>query len=154
LLCELILKAGRIGMLDARAPAEAALATLIIDEFRQARVPPFALPQPASAATKRVAPLMESSVEGPLEMAALARAAGIGQRTLERRFRAETGLAPAAWRRQRVLLAALERLAAGEPVKAVAADSGYRTPSAFVAAFRGAFGVTPGRYFERGIDPE
>jgi AraC-like DNA-binding protein len=151
LLRELILKAGRIGMLDAREPAEAALATLILDEFRQARVPPFALPQPASPVAKRAAQLIEASA-GPLDVAQLARQAGIGQRTLERRFRAETGLAPAAWRRQRGLLAALERLAAGEPVKAVSADAGYRTPSAFVAAFRDAFGVTPGRYFDRSTD--
>lgn len=133
-------------MLDAREPAEAALATLILDEFRQARVPPFALPQPASPATLRAARLME---EGALDIAALARAAGVGQCTLERSFRLETGLGPAAWRRQRTLLAALERLAAGELVKAIAADAGYRTPSAFVSAFRDAFGTTPGRYFGR-----
>jgi AraC-like DNA-binding protein len=148
LLRELILKAVRTGMLDARAPAEAALATLILDEFRQARVPPFELPQPASAAGRRAAELMERG-GAPLDGAALARAAGIGQRTLERRFRAETGLGPAAWRRQRGLLTALEKLAAGEPVKAVAAAAGYAAPSAFVAAFRAAFGITPGRYFER-----
>ncbi len=148
LLRELILKAVRTGMLDSRDPAEAALALLIAEEFRQARVPPFELPQPASPATRRAAALIEQGAE-PLDGAALARAAGIGQRTLERRFRAETGLGPSAWRRQRGLLAALERLAAGAPVKAVAAEAGYATPSAFVAAFRAAFGVTPGRYFER-----
>jgi len=32
-------------------------------------------------------------------------------------------------------------------VKAVAEEAGYQTPSAFVAAFRAAFGTTPGRYF-------
>jgi AraC-like DNA-binding protein len=149
LLRELILKAVRIGMLDSRDPGETAVALLIAEEFRQARVPPFELPQPASPATRRAAALMEQSAE-PLDGAALARAAGIGQRALERRFRAETGLGPAGWRRQRGLLTGLERLAAGAPVKAVAAESGYATPSAFVAAFRAAFGVTPGRYFERG----
>jgi AraC-like DNA-binding protein len=152
LLRELILKAGRIGMLDAREPTEAALATLILDEFRQARVPPFALPQPTSPAVRRAARLMEAT-GGPLDVAMLARQAGIGQRTLERRFRAETGLGPAAWRRQQGLLTALERLAAGASVKTVAAASGYATPSAFVAAFRAAFGITPGRYFERGAAP-
>ena len=35
----------------------------------------------------------------------------------------------------------------GAPVKAVAADAGYATPSAFIAAFRKTFGVTPARYF-------
>jgi AraC-like DNA-binding protein len=37
----------------------------------------------------------------------------------------------------------------GESVKAAGAKAGYAAPSAFVAAFRTLFGVTPGRYFER-----
>ena len=41
LLRELILRATRDAMLDRRDPAEAALATLILDEFRQAGAPPF-----------------------------------------------------------------------------------------------------------------
>jgi AraC-like DNA-binding protein len=46
------------------------------------------------------------------------------------------------------MLGALERLAAGAPTKQVAADAGYATASAFIAAFRSLFGTTPGRYFE------
>jgi AraC-like DNA-binding protein len=38
----------------------------------------------------------------------------------------------------------------GDSVKAAAAKAGYAAPSAFAAAFRTLFGVTPGRYFERG----
>jgi AraC-like DNA-binding protein len=44
------------------------------------------------------------------------------------------------------LLKALEWLAAGRPVTAVALDSGYDNVSAFIAVFRQVFGVTPGRY--------
>jgi AraC-like DNA-binding protein len=79
----------------------------------------------------------------------LARATGMSKRALERRFLAETGMSPGRWRRQRALLQAVEGLAGGAPIKAVAAASGYATPSAFVAAFRKQFGVTPGRYFEQ-----
>jgi AraC-like DNA-binding protein len=71
----------------------------------------------------------------------------MSRRALERRFRAETGMGPGRWRRQRALLQAVEGLAGGAPIKKVAAESGYATPSAFVAAFRKQFGVTPGRYF-------
>ncbi|MEE8274655.1 MAG: helix-turn-helix domain-containing protein, partial [Alphaproteobacteria bacterium] len=45
------------------------------------------------------------------------------------------------------LLAALTRLATGEPVTTVALDLGYDSPSAFIAMFRKALGETPGRYF-------
>jgi len=57
-------------------------------------------------------------------------------------------MSPGGWRRQRALLQAVEALAGGAPIKQVAAASGYATASAFVAAFRKQFGVTPGRYFD------
>jgi len=148
LLRELILKATRIGMLDRREPADAALATLILDEFRQSGAPPFELPQPATPAIRKAAALIEAGAPAARGTAALARAVGIGVRTLERRFLAETGMSPGRWRRQHILLGALERLAANAPIKAVAAAAGYATPSAFTAAFRAAFGITPARYFQ------
>lgn len=148
LLRELILRTARAGMLDERDPAEAAIATLIADEFRQSGAPPFELPQPTSPATRRAAALIAAGAPEAAGMAALARAAGLGIRALERRFLAETGMSPGRWRRQHLLLGALERLAGNAPIKAVAAAAGYATPSAFTAAFRAAFGITPARYFQ------
>ena len=146
LLRELILRAVRDVMLDRREPADAALAALILDELCLSPAPPFDLPQPESARLRRAAALIaDGSAPGT---DALARAAGMSKRALERRFRAETGMSPGRWRRQRALLAAIEGLAGGAPIKAAAAAAGYATPSAFVAAFRKQFGVTPGRYFE------
>ena len=147
LLRELILRATAIGMLDAREGVEAALATLILDEFRGARAPPFDLPQPTSPALREAAARFAAPGAGT---ARLARAVGMGRRTLERRFLAETGMSPARWRRHALLLGAIERLAGGQSVKAAAAAAGYASPSAFVAAFRKRFGITPSRYFGRG----
>ena len=147
LLRELILRATRAMMLDRRDPVEAALALLILDEFREAEVPAFELPQPVSPALIRAAALIAADAPEAAGSAGLARAVGLGVRTLERQFLAETGLTPGRWRRQHVLLGALERLAAGVPIKQVAADSGYATPSAFTAAFRAGFGTTPAHYF-------
>ncbi|HTU10551.1 MAG TPA: helix-turn-helix transcriptional regulator [Allosphingosinicella sp.] len=147
LLRALILRTVAENMLDQRDPVEAALATLILDEFRQAGAPPFDLPRPASPALARAAALIEADAPAAATTAALASAVGLGTRTLERRFLAETGLTPGRWRRQHLLLGALERLAAGAPIKQVAAAAGYATPSAFTAAFRAGFGTTPARYF-------
>lgn len=147
LLRALIVRATNDRMLDRRDPIDAAVATLIVDEFRQSPAPPFELPQPAGAAMARVAALIAAGGAEAGSSAALARAAGVGLRTLERRFLAETGMSPGRWRRQSLLLGALEQLAGGAPIKAAASGAGYATPSAFIAAFRGLFGTTPGRYF-------
>ena len=114
LLRALIGRAVDRGMLDRRDPVEAALATLIAAELGEAEAPPFDLPQPASPKLRRSAARFAGQAGGT---AALAREAGMGRRTLERRFRTETGFSPARWRRQAGLIGAIERLAAGEPVK-------------------------------------
>jgi AraC-like DNA-binding protein len=77
------------------------------------------------------------------------RQVGASSRTLARVFISETGLSFGRWRTLARLQAALLQLAEGRPVGLVASRVGYRTPSAFVAAFRAHTGVTPGRYFER-----
>jgi AraC-like DNA-binding protein len=147
LLRELILKVTTLGMLDSREPVAAALALLIAEELAGSDAPAFELPQPTSLRTRRAAELMASDGPEAASNLELANTIGMGLRTFERRFREETGLTPGAWRRQHRLLEAMERLAAGAPVKMVADRAGYASPSAFVAAFRDAFGTTPGRYF-------
>ena len=47
------------------------------------------------------------------------------------------------WRRQVRLMKGIELLVAGRSVKAVAADVGYRQPSALVELFRQTLGMTP-----------
>jgi len=146
LLRELILRATELGMLDARKPVEAAVAQLIRAELERREVAELELPAPTSPAARRAAELM-SSQQGPFNIADVARVVGLSARAMERRFLAETGLPIARWRRQARLHDALRQLAAGASVKAASVAAGYAAPSAFVAAFREVFGVTPGRYF-------
>lgn len=146
LLRELILRACEIGMLDRRDAVENATAMLIVDCLRTQSARALGLPMPTSADLKRVADHCngESDAEGGAE---IARRFGLGVRTLERRFSAETGMTFGQWRRHARFLHALRLLADGRAVKAVARDAGYRSASAFVAAFSETFGTTPGRYF-------
>lgn len=147
LLREVILRITEIGMLDPRDPLEAALHAVLVAELTPSATPPFTLAQPRSDAARRAADLIVSGAPEADFTPALAAAVGVSARVLERRFTAETGLSPGRWRQQHALLAALERIAAGQPVKAVADAAGYASPSAFIAAFRKSFGVTPARYF-------
>lgn len=72
---------------------------------------------------------------------------GASARTLARAFAAETGLTFQQWRTHARLRAALPMLAHNAPLESVAHRVGYRSASAFVAAFRREVGATPGDYF-------
>jgi AraC-like DNA-binding protein len=126
---------------------ESAIARLIRAELERREIVALELPSPVSPIARRAAELLSLGADRVTVQQA-ARAVGLSLRALERRFLAETGLPIARWRRQARLHQALRRLAAGETVKAAARTAGYASASAFVAAFRDAFGVTPGRYFQ------
>ena len=142
LLRELVERATVIGMLDRRDPLEAALATLLVAELTEVGPPPLAVPEPAGAPARRAAELLATG----MTVAQVAAAIGVGRRTLERVFRAETGLPAGRWRQYRLLLRGLEEVADGATVQDASVIAGYGTPSAYVAAFRAAFGTTPTRF--------
>jgi AraC-like DNA-binding protein len=147
LLRELIARAIEIGMLDDREPTNVAMVDLILHELRTRPTRSLDLPMPQSARLRRVADRIGARPDERSGHAALARRFGIGVRTLERGFVEETGLSLGAWRRQARLLHALRRLGEGASVKQAAAEVGYQSASAFIAAFRGVLDTTPGRYF-------
>lgn len=148
LLRELIVRAVELGMLDEREAAHVALAELIVHELTAAPAPVLDLPLPATDTLRRVAEHIVAAPGESLRQAALAERFGLGARTLERGFLAETGMSFGRWRREARLMQALRRLGSGASVKEVAREAGYRSPSAFIAAFRARLGTTPTRYFE------
>jgi len=79
-------------------------------------------------------------------LAELARGSGASRRTLQRLFLAQTGLPLETWRGRARMQKAVVSLSAGASVTAAALDAGYQSPSAFIAAFKRIFGVTPARY--------
>jgi AraC-like DNA-binding protein len=149
LLRELILRAvDRMG-LDSRAAHDARLIGLLEDEIRTAMAgaadSPLALPIPADG---RASALARYVLERPPlgdNVDDLARRHGIARRTLERRFREETGMSFGMWRQKARLLDSIRLLADGRSVTDTALECGYSSVSAFIAAFKGTFGYTPGR---------
>jgi hypothetical protein len=61
-------------MLDQRDAADAANATVALDELRRSEVPAFTLPQPTSGAMRRVAALVASQAPAVATINELARA--------------------------------------------------------------------------------
>jgi AraC-like DNA-binding protein len=144
LLRELIVRAVRLGALDTAIPEQKRLAAVIADEVRSLTAVPLQLPLPQDPRAVRLAAALRDHPALPL--AELLRRAGAGRRTLERVFRAETSMSLGQWLRRERLLEGLHRLAAGDPVRSVALDLAYSSPSAFISMFRRELGQTPRRY--------
>ena len=104
---------------------------------------------PRDARARRLARALLADPAQPVHLDRLAVGAGASRRTLERLFLAETGMTIGQWRGRLRLVRAVEQLAAGQPVTAVAGALGYATPSAFTAMFRAQLGGPPRRYLTR-----
>ncbi len=120
------------------------LAALILDEIARAPGLPFGVPVPRDARLLRVADGLRADLASPRRLEDWAAEAGASPRTLERLFLAETGMGFARWRQRLRLAEAAARLARGETPARAAAAVGYASAPAFGAAFRAAFGITPG----------
>ncbi|MEK9753405.1 MAG: AraC family transcriptional regulator [Rhodospirillaceae bacterium] len=121
---------------------------VLIDQLTGLDQAPLHLPIPEDARLKRVTAALLADPADQRDLAQWGKLAGASARTLERAFLADAGMTFRAWRQQVRLLAALTALAGRAPVTQVALDLGDDSPSAFIAMFRRAFGVSPGRFFQ------
>lgn len=81
-----------------------------------------------------------------LDMDDLARDTGRSRFAVYRAFRAEYGMAPSEYQRQRRLRSARDLLAAGQPPAAAAAAAGFADQAHLTRWFVRCFGVTPGAF--------
>jgi AraC-like DNA-binding protein len=128
---------------DARKRAEAVLADLL----QPIAVRTIDVPMPAGGPAREVADALVGQPEDDRPLAQWGPVVGASERTLARAFVADTGIPFGRWRTLVRLRAALPLLADGSTITTVSRQIGYRTPSAFVAAFKRETGLTPGTYF-------
>jgi AraC-like DNA-binding protein len=147
LLRELILHACTFPGLRRRVKAEAHIIDMIVDQLERLEVTPLQLIHPSDPRAARIATALSSDPGDRRPLTVVCRAAGASKRTIERIFQLETHMSLGQWRQQVRLVHSLRLLASGSKVSHVAFDSGYSTPSAFIAMFRKALGTTPQRYF-------
>lgn len=146
LLHQLLLASALVPALYEEQGRDGSVITLALHELRSAPSLPLFAPLPRDT---RLAQLCRDFLRGPtlnVTPATWAAALNCSARTFSRLFREQTGLPFSAWRQQACLMAAITRLAAGEPVTAVALELGYDSPSAFSSMFSRHLGVAPSGY--------
>lgn len=108
-----------------------------------------ALPMPTTESALIVAEALRFNPGDDRGVDELAESAFTSTRTIERAFRAETGMTLREWRIRNRMEAAGILLRSRTTLDAVAQRVGYASTSAFRRVFKGHFGMTPGRYIER-----
>lgn len=93
---------------------------------------------------------LQAHAPAPLSLAVLAGHAGLGTRTLLRRFVKATGLTPSEYR-QRLRIARSRELleCTRDPIDRVAAAAGYEDSGGFRRSFKRLVGLSPGEYRRR-----
>jgi AraC-like DNA-binding protein/quercetin dioxygenase-like cupin family protein len=129
---------------EERARAEAVLFDLLLP----LRLATIDVRPPTDPRARDVSDGLLADPADPRTLPEWGHAVGASSRTLARAFLSDTGLTFGRWRTLVRLQASLPYLAEQTPVSAVARLVGYRTTSAYVAAFRAHTGVTPRRYFQ------
>jgi AraC-like DNA-binding protein len=152
LLSELILHACACGALKARVAAHRHLIDVIVDQLKAVQTVPLQLPSLADPRAQRLAEILNADPANRQTLARVCRTVGASGRTVERLFQDETGMTLGKWRQQLRLMQAMRLLGEGAKVTHAALESGYSTPSAFIAAFRKALGTTPAAYFKVRVD--
>lgn len=124
----------------------------VLIEMLQTAVPePVAseIPMPSDERVLALVAQVLAEPGSPDTVRELCEAHGLHERTVLRIFHAETGMSFRQWRAGVRMSLAARLIAEGAPISAAAYRSGYATTSAFSAAFKAWFGVTPREYVLR-----
>ncbi|MGJ5896709.1 AraC family transcriptional regulator [Streptomyces sp. V2] len=104
-------------------------------------------PAPAGAALEPLLEWLEAECARDLTLDQIAARAGMSTRTLNRRFREQTGTTPLRWlHRARVRRAQYLLETTSHPVERIAAQVGFGSPTAFRERFRSVVGTSPQGY--------
>jgi AraC-like DNA-binding protein len=146
LLSELIVHIVNVGMLDPQRQQDDRLASVLMDLISGARSVDLILPLPRDSRALKLAQHLRSAPSDKQTLDALVTATGASLRTLQRCFAEETGMTIEAWRQKARLVHSAAALAEGASVIDASLACGYESASAYIAAFRKQFGVTPRRF--------
>ena len=122
---------------------------LMLHELTETAHAPTFLPLPTSRVGQRVADFALRDHRNRLDVGELASRAATSVRTVSRLFPAETGLTFKAWRQRARIVHAMDRLARGNEIARVSAETGFASTAAFSCAFRQVTAMTPTTFLSR-----
>ncbi|MCX6123599.1 MAG: helix-turn-helix transcriptional regulator [Proteobacteria bacterium] len=128
------------------SPKDRRIIEMLIDQLSEAPIAPLQLPQPTDERALRIVETLNKNPADQRTLTSLCQGSGASIRTIERIFLEGTGLTFGRWRQQMRVLHAMRLLASGGKVTTAALDSGYNSPSAFIAVFKKSLGQTPSQY--------
>lgn len=131
------------------AVAHDLMARLLLHTLREAQSLPTDLPMPRGEGLRRAVSRLLAAPGRQFSLAEVASAAAMSQRTFTRNFTAEMGISFRAWRQRARIIASLDLLATGRPVKSVAHAVGFASAAAYAAAFRALLVCTPDEFRRR-----
>ena len=147
LLRELILAVIAVEESPGHHASDERLRAVLLDQVRLAEAMPSHLAHPREPGLRA---LTDALIRDPADDRTIKQCAatlGLGTRTFARMFQRETGMTFGAWKQQLRLMESMRLLASGASVTAAATATGYDSTSAFIAMFRRAMGVSPGKFF-------
>jgi AraC-like DNA-binding protein len=104
------------------------------------------MPRIDAPAVDRARQLLDATLGRVVHSSELEAAAGLSRFELARQFRAKLGTSPYRYSLMRRLEFVRDRLGGGRPVVELALEAGFADQAHFTRFFKGAFGITPGRY--------
>jgi len=104
------------------------------------------LPWPVSPDLTELSNQLYAQPDSQKTTVQLAESLATTSRTLDRRFRRETGMSLKQWRQQLRLMQSIELLNTRLSITAIALELGYSSPSPFIYMFREQLGVSPAQY--------
>lgn len=146
LIEELILK---MSFTADNSPQLQRLWSVLKDEVIDAERYELHLPVPSDERLRLLTQLVVANPADSRSLDQWAETVNLAQRTLIRKFRAETGMSFVAWRQRARVIQAIKLLSIGDSVTDVALSVGYESLSAFISVFKNITGVAPTQYIQR-----
>ena len=146
LLHELILTASTFEVFYPEQGYEARVIGLLLETLARQPTDLQCLPWPDDTQLFELCNRLYRSPDDRSSLKMLAAELNVSNRTLERRFRQQTGMSLQSWRGRLRLMKAIELLATEMSITQVALELGYSSPSPFILMFRERMAMTPAQY--------